>query len=438
MFKGTGWQRRQGYAVTPLGLLALAGPLMRDGHKVSILDMCVYPDNFSDAVKGFKPDIVGITSMTHSINHVRGLAGAVKKIDPGIKVAIGGVHATVMSNEVAECQDVDWVIRGEGDFIMSKLPDIKERIVHCGIIHSMDDIPIPPYELLGSSNNYHISKFISKESPMVYIETSRGCYGKCTFCAKQVQGRMMRFKTIDRVLEEIRYVLSLGYREIQIADYTMAADKRRMVEFCERVISSKLKFSWHSSTGIRVDNANLEMFKLLKRTGCYRVSFGIESGSQRILNSINKGVTLDQIRNAVKMAKQANIETAGFFMMAMPGETEEDLKATINFACELDLDVRKTPCFIVPFPGTEMTNLMKSRGQIKSYDWSKYNNFACARDLYDHDTLSWEVLERYHKLFMRRFTWRWGFLSRRFVVFVLTGKWKGFIEMALVKLQVLK
>jgi anaerobic magnesium-protoporphyrin IX monomethyl ester cyclase len=444
IYAGTSWYRRDFFATTPLGLLCLAGPLIKNGHKVKVLDMNILPGELDGAVRSFHPDLVGITSLTATIGEAKRVAHQVKSIDRQITVAIGGPHATVMVEDVADCEDFDKVVTGEADLAILSLMDNKDRVIHCGMLSNMENVPIPPYELLGDPSRYKTSKMVARNSPVAMVETSRGCYGRCTFCAKQVQGHKMRFKSIDRMIEELLYLQKLGYREIQFADYTMAADKKRVVELCERMIAAGLKLSWHPSNGIRVDNADLEMFKLMKKAGCYKISFGVESGSQRILNSVNKQINIGEIKRAVDLAKKAKLETCGFFMMAIPGETEEDLVATINLAVELDFDMVRYPNLIIPYPGTEMTRMMNERGYISCHDWSKYNAFTPARDFYDegarlkYGELPWDTIVKYQKLFYLKCHGGPLHALKRIIRLLRTGKWQGFVEVFMVKLGLLR
>ena len=168
-------------------------------------------------------------------------------------------------------------------------------------------------------------------------------------------------KTPERVVDEIEYMLKAGFKEINLIDDTFNADIVRAKLICEEIIKRGIKFPWHPNNGMRVDRVDRELFSLMKRSGCYTVSFGLESGNQTILNNINKGINLEQSEQAVRLAKLEGMETFGFFMLGLPGETEKTMQDTINFAKRLKLDVAK---FNITIPLPEQKCLMSGRQKV--------------------------------------------------------------------------
>jgi radical SAM superfamily enzyme YgiQ (UPF0313 family) len=410
IYKGTPLARVSHWTTMPLNLLTAAGWMIKQGESVSIVDL-----NFGDgddkldrALRTFRPDRVGFTAYTASIYEAERLAQRVKFFDTGIHTMIGGAHAMAAPDDVRPYFDEVWA----GEYEQG--------------VKNLDDLPFLPVELLGNPNDYRVSRFLCRKSPVALMETSRGCFGKCVFCANY-QRRKMRFKSVQRVVDEMVRLHRAGYNEIRFVDYIFSADMERSKRICEEIIHRGLKVPWYPHSGIRVDRVDLELLQLMQRAGCYRVGLGIESGSQRVLDAVQKGISLEQTRNAVKLLKQAGIEIEGFFMMGMPGETERDLADTVKFMRELDLDYTRF-AFPIPYPGTQMTDRMKSQGQIKSYDWEQYRDFSNCRQIYDHDTLDWDTLEHYRKLFMYTFNHRPGSLFRRAKKMLVTGKWKGYLD----------
>ncbi len=158
----------------------------------------------------------------------------------------------------------------------------------------------------------------------------------------------------------------------------------------------------------------------MKKAGCYRVSFGVETGSQEILNRINKGITLQQIRKAFNIAKEAGIETIGFFMLALPGDTKESMEQTIKFAKELKPDIPKVG-ITIPFPGTVLYNDWQSKGIIKSKNWEEYNYHSPSK-IYNHPNLDWDTITKYYKKFYRELYLNPDFISRRFIRGIKNGE----------------
>jgi anaerobic magnesium-protoporphyrin IX monomethyl ester cyclase len=192
----------------------------------------------------------------------------------------------------------------------------------------------------------------------------------------------------------------------------LTLDFDRAEAICDLIIKKGLKFPWATVNGIRVNRVSKKLLKKMKQAGCYRVYFGIESGSQPILNNIKKGINLKQVRQAVKWANEAGLETFGFFMIALPGETETDIKKTIKLATSLDLSMAKMS-ITTPLPATELFEDLEKKGKIKTKDWGEYNLYLPARKIYDHPNLDWETIDKYYGLFYRRFYLNPRFLTRR-------------------------
>jgi radical SAM superfamily enzyme YgiQ (UPF0313 family) len=206
--------------------------------------------------------------------------------------------------------------------------------------------------------------------------------------------------------------LSLGFREIHLADDLFTADLPRVKRICLAIIRSGLDISWYPRAGIRVDHVDRELFELMKRAGVWSVPFGIESGNENILQRIGKGITPDQVRKAVELAKSVGLTTEGYFMIGHPDETEKTIQETIRFSVSLGLDYAKFT-INTPLPGTPLFEEWDRAGVIKTKDWSKYNFHTPPKELYDHPNLDWTVIDHYYRLAMRTFYFRPSFLVRR-------------------------
>jgi len=423
----------------PLGLACIAASLLKDGHRVKILDLnlSVNPEGFlQETIRDFKPDFAGITSTTPVIKKAYHIANLIKKADNNISVVVGGPHPSALPQEVLKENSIDYVIRGEGDFVFGQVvnkgfsqdlsnifykdngqivsPKIKDSV-----IGDLDQLAFPAYELFDISK-YSQPRISSRRAPLGYLETSRGCYGKCIFCNKNIHGYRMRMKSVGRVVDEMERMLKLGFKEIHVIDDLFTADMNRAFAICEEIIRRNLKFPWYPRGGIRVDRVNEKLLKIMKRSGCYRIPFGIESGSQRIIDLVGKNISLKQAQQAVNLAKRSGLETECYFMLGLPKETEDDLKQSIDFAIKLNPDYVKF-AITIPLPGTKMFDDMDALGQIKTRDWDKYNFSASPKEIYKHDSLSWEVIDKYYNISHRAFYFRPNYLAKMFFKTLVTG-----------------
>lgn len=414
----------------PQGLLSVAAGLLKAGHQVKLLDLNVSENPAADldrAVKDFAPAYAGITSTTPLINKAGQLAATLKALDPKIYILAGGPHPSALPHEVLKETAIDCVVRGEGDFIFSRVID---EGPHAGIpniffkkdgaviaaetqgalTENLDTLPFPAYELLDSSK-YHQPRLSSRKSPLAYMETSRGCYARCVYCNKNICGFRLRMKTPARVVDEMQHLLGLGYKEIHIIDDIFTADMARAQAVCEEIIKRGLSFPWYPRGGIRVDRVNPGLLAAMKKAGCYRIPFGVESGSQRVLDAIQKHITLEQAENAVRLAREAGLETECYFMLALPTETEEDIRKTIAFAIKLNPDYAKF-AVTIPLPGTPMFDQMAREGRIRTKDWSKFTFSTPPHELFSHEILSPETIDRWRRTAYRRFYFRPGYAAR--------------------------
>jgi radical SAM superfamily enzyme YgiQ (UPF0313 family) len=207
------------------------------------------------------------------------------------------------------------------------------------------------------------------------IVTSRGCPFKCTYCSKPVTGDTWRGRSVDNVLAEWEWLVKdLGATEIGVTDDIWNLDRERAKALCRGLIKANLNHvPWVTIHGMKVNNTDAELFKLMKQAGCKRVGFGVENGDDWMLRHvIKKGQTVDMVRQAFKHAKAAKLQTMGFFIFGMPGETEESMEKTIRLSMELDPDLAHF-MMAAPFPGTEMWETLKQHGNVFSdtMDWSQ-------------------------------------------------------------------
>lgn len=422
-----------GVPVNPLlNLAMLAAPLLDAGYKVKILDLDVEDDpdsRLKEELRRSSPRLAGITFTTPLYAEARRIALLIKEISGRTILVAGGAHATTFPREVVETSLFDIVAVGEADFVMrdillkENLEEIKGLVFKKdGIItetgravdmEDLDNLPFPAWQLY-DLRRYKKPSLSNRKSPPGYIETSRGCPWGCVFCNKNIQGRKFRPKSPKRLVDEMEYMLKTGFAEINILDDTFSTDINRAKEFCDEIVRRNLKFPWHPLNGMRVDCVDRELFNKMKKAGCYKVSFGIESGNEEIIKRIDKRIKLAQVRDAVRWAREAGFETFGYFMLGLPGDREDTMRDTIRFAKELRLDIAKFN-ITIPLPGTRLFEEWDKAGFIKTKDWNKYNFYSPSHELYDHPNLSHKTLALYYKKAYRSFYFSPSYLMRRFV-----------------------
>lgn len=422
-----------------ISLAALAGVLLKDGHSVKILDLSISENPFEDLIntlEGFQPDFAGITFTSGLSKEAGELATQTKIFNNSIKTIAGGAHSSIFPREVLEKYDFDFAVFGEGENTLLELVAGNDLLTIKGLafkdsqgkiivnearelIEDLDSLPYPAYYLY-NAKNYHSPKVTSRKSPVAAIETSRGCPYSCIFCSKHIFQRKFRAKSAKRVVDEMEIILNLGYKEIHIWDDCFSADLNHAKEVCDEILKRKLKFYWNIYNGIRVDRVDEELLRKLKEAGCYRISFGIESGDQSILDHAKKGVTIEQIRNAVKLVKKVKIEALGFFMIGLPGETPQTINKTIALAKELDLDLIKIG-IATPLPGTEFFNEWETRNLIRSHDWADYVLHTKKR-IADYPGLEGKNIFQYYDLFYKEIYLKPHFIWKRFARGVKTGE----------------
>ncbi|MBU0980562.1 MAG: B12-binding domain-containing radical SAM protein [Nanoarchaeota archaeon] len=411
----------------PLTTAVLAAPLLKDGHEVAVFDFNLPGNSDAKFMKALdaKPDYVGITFNTPLFPEAKRLAKMAH--DKGIKVLGGGPHASAIPVDTLKETDLDIVIVGEGDFTLPEimkhdLKDVKgicykdQGKIKCNpprpYMKDLDVIPFPAWQLYDLSR-YQSPSLVCKKNPLGFFESSRGCVFECSYCNKCIFGRTFRSKSPRRAVDELKHMLKLGFKEIYFVDDGFSTQLERSKEICRLIIKEKLKFPWQLTNGIRVDRVDKELFTLLKKAGCYRVAFGIESGNEEVMRDFGKHTKLEQVRQAVDWATKAGIETWGFFMLALPADTEETMQDTIDFAKSLNLTLAKYS-ITTPYPGTKLFNDLDKKGLIKSKDWGKYNVYE-PHEIYDHPQLSWPIINRYYKKAYREFYFRPGFFLKRAV-----------------------
>jgi anaerobic magnesium-protoporphyrin IX monomethyl ester cyclase len=407
------------------------------GAQVSVLDLILSrapSEDLEERLRQFKPDIVGVSFTTPLYYEALAIASIAKKHNPNVITICGGAHSTWLPEETLADSEFDMVCIGEGDITISelvsgKLPETIDGLVvkkngsflHTPtrkLIANLDDLQFPAYDLY-PIHRYKSTRLTSKRDPVGFIETSRGCPYTCTFCS-HIFDRKVRSKSPERVVEDFFYMRKLGFNDIHIKDENFTTDLNRAKRICEMLIQRGWDRPWSLPTGIRTKDLDREFVILAKRSGCYGVAFGVESGDENILAGVKKKQNLRKMAEAIDLCTRAGLETRGFFMVGLPGDTVETMEKTINYACSLNLNYAKATV-TVPFPGSAMFAEYNAKGLILSKDWSKYS-IHCAPEVYKHGTLEWSVIRQYYSKFYRRFYFRPKYIANKVIRGIADGR----------------
>jgi anaerobic magnesium-protoporphyrin IX monomethyl ester cyclase len=360
----------------PLHLGFLASYLEKNGVEVRIIDELAGQNVAAELAK-FRPDYAGITATTAMAGDAYRVAEICRKM--GIRTVMGGVHASIMPDEVL--RHVDLVIKGEGEKALLKIisDDLHSGIVQGEFIRDLDEIPIPARHLM-QMEFYVRSKdrlpetylyFVPPKTRVAAILTSRGCPYDCIFCHNSFKGIPFRGNSPERVLQEIdELVNKYKVKALFFIEDNLFVNRNRLKRICEMLIERNYDLIWGGNA--RVDNVDPEILALAKRAGCRQVTFGFESGSQKILDILRKRTTVQQILKAIRLTHEAGLVVNGTFMIGNPEETLEDIRLTQKMIKENPIDSVGI-CIATPFPGTELWNIAEKSGAIPPHlTWSDF------------------------------------------------------------------
>ena len=374
-------------AFPPIGLGYIAAVLKNDGHKVRIMDAAAYSlKKIERLILEVNPEIVGLTCWTIERGQTFKVAKLVREHVPNAKIIVGGQHATAFPEQMFKLAYADVVVLGEGERTTSELVrcieqggDIagvngivyrnEKEVVYTQtrtLIEDLDTIPFPMYE------DFDLPKYgglPEKKSITTAIVSSRGCPYKCIFCSSAVfWKKRWRARSSENVLAEIEWL----YKDYQVRSFIFFDDffflnKDRAIEICQGIIDRKLKVEWVAEG--RVNLVDRELLGWMKKAGCYRIDYGVESGSPKILKNINKKISVEQIRNAFRLTHELGMKPVAYLMVGNPGETEGTIRETIQLMHEIKPHYTNTGGILWILPNTEIYETSKKLGIIDDDYW---------------------------------------------------------------------
>lgn len=370
-----------------LGITSMASVLSQRGIKVEILDTTALSLSSTNAISKYivtkNPRIVGISVMSMTLRYAYDLVQALKKTLPDCVVVVGGAHINA-DHEIIVPMGVRYGFRGECDYAFADFcekvlgggnpEDIPGLVVNIqgdltvnrpAIVDDLNTLPMPAYDLLPISKYYSPST----SAKTISMISSRGCPYDCVFCSK-LERTKYRYVNSSLVLDQIEDLVEkydIGW--IEFVDEIFTLNKQRITELCEGLINRKIPVRW--GAGTRADMVDRQLLSLMKNAGCRKLSFGVETGSEEMRFAIKKKITNEQYLEAIRLCKELGIISSGCMIFGHPGETENDMHETINFAKTSGLDFSNF-VKMVPIPNSELFEIAKKEGSVAADVWTRF------------------------------------------------------------------
>lgn len=383
----------------PLGIAYIASSLLKNTNaEVKMIDTTFF-ESYDEVEEIFRQDnfdFVGISLMTPMIKDAKKVMAIAKKYNPSCKIVLGGPHPTAMPEESLKL-GADAVVIGEGEFTFSEIvnnnsfKDVKGVFYKDGDnvikneprapIENLDDVPFPAWHMFPVEKYFKYwfqLDSVSYNLKGMNLMTSRGCPYRCSYCQPTlalVFGKKVRRRSVENVIAELKELKEkYGINAFNFDDDTFNVDKEWVRQLCRRMIEEKLSLTWGCLT--RANLVDRELFAAMKEAGLRKVFFGVESASQRVLDEVfQKGITIEQVKNAAKTLKGLGLKVQCFFMLGAPTETVDEINTTINFARKLNVD-EATFSITTPLPGTSLFSRCQKDINIPVEDFDYYKTYA--------------------------------------------------------------
>ncbi len=434
----------------PLSLVVTGAVLDAAGHNVRIID-CPSESMGWDILKKhiieFSPRLILWSTGTPSIKNDLGISTYIRETCSGVLTAVFGTHVTALDIQCMEqFPDVDYIIRNEPEITARELAGmIQDGNSASGVagitfrnsdgkivsnparpfVTNLDDLPFPAWHLLNKLN-YSLPL---KGRNFLIVAPQRGCPFKCSFCTCQTYyGNKLRKRSPENIVAEIESNIErFDVHDFFFWSETFVVDKVYVSDLCHAILDRGLNISWTCNS--RVDTVDAGLLKLMARAGCWMISFGVESGDQKVLDESEKGIRVEQAYSAVQMAKKAGIRVAGHFIFGLPGDNPEAMLKTTDLALNLGLDVAQFYS-AVPFPGSRLYERAEKQGWIATDDFSMLRQDCAVMNI---PGLPSDVVNRYRARAYRKFYFRpsawWRIISMMELkgVRMLLGSAKAFL-----------
>jgi radical SAM superfamily enzyme YgiQ (UPF0313 family) len=410
----------------PLGLGYLAAVLEKNGFDVEVIDCQASNyryDDFKRELGKRNPDVVGVTAATRLYNSALEIIKITKEVHPNCVTILGGSHVTFWNEKaLQDCPQLDIVVRREGEYT---LLEIAQRMTagksyqdvigtttrkDSGFavnpdrpyIENLDELPFPARHLWDL-------EAIRKAEDMFYLTTTRGCVYWCEFCAAvRMFGRKYRMRSVKNVVDELEYLYkTYGGKYYTFCDDAFTVDQTRTGELCSEIKKRELQIQWNCGT--RVDMVTKELLQKMKDAGCVSVWFGVESGSQKVLDDMHKGISTEQTVRTVSWVRELGLRPTPNVLLGFPGETKESAWKTIKFAEKISPDEIAYYNIATPYPGTPMYDMVVKNGWLRV---TNFDDYDATTPIFETPTLSLKDLEELYQKAFQSFYTRPGYVFR--------------------------
>lgn len=367
-------------ATGPLGIMYISSELKKKDFKVEFIDGVFETEkSFLEKIKKSKPDLLAFYVSSPLWQRTKKISRKVKKTDKNLKICVGGPHIDLKGKDILEnTKNIDFAVSGDAEKI---IPELAEQIENKNIdvpgviwkknskirenrpcpytVEDLDSIEFPDRSLI-DLNRYCPSIGFYRKRPSVNMVTTRGCRMACSFC--HAKEKALRERSIEEVIEEFRDLEKRGVEDILLYDQDFGANKKRSIELCKRIVEEG--FDFYIGCNLRIDSFDEELLRWMKKAGFWRVFYGLESGVQKNLDRVAKGITLEEIESVVKKTEEIGLQVFGSFILGIPGETYEEGLKTIEFAKKLPLTFAKFAPFS-PWPGSDIWENPEKYGELE-------------------------------------------------------------------------
>lgn len=419
-------KRIGGAKIPPTNLLSIATVLEANGYDITLLDALAEQKDIEEVKKIIKDfDVVIISTSTMSFREDATILSELKKENPNLKTIIFGSHPTFMPEDCLKHNGVDIIVQREPEYIIRDIicnfeDSAWKKVKGIGyeengkivlnenypFIENLDELPFLDREMLPAGIDYFSP--IIKRTPYTTMTTSRGCVGKCTFCTAPYFYGKTRYRTAENVIDELKLIESQGYKEVWFRDETFTVFKKRNDKIYRYMINN-MNLTWICNA--RVGTIDRVTAKRMKMAGCHMIKFGVESGVQKILDNVKKGIKIGTTKKNFKMLNDIEMDTHAHIMLGMPGETKKTIEKTIQFVKDIH-PTTVTFGICTPYPGTELfESVAKEHPEIfdgSSQDLSKIHETAYFNQFFTDFTP--EELEEYVRKAYRSFYFRLSYI----------------------------